>query len=384
MSTVSSLYFDYAAATPMDPLVLEAMQPFFSDNFYNPSATYLPAQAVHQALTDARSEVARIIGSQRTEIIFTAGGTEANNLAIQGVARKFPGSNIVVSGIEHESVLRPAQLYDHRIVGVSRQGLVDMEQLRASIDDHTVLVSIMYANNEIGTIQPLRAIAKLVQEVRRQRQAEGNHLPLYFHTDAAQAAAYLDLHASRLGVDMMTLNGGKIYGPKQSGALFVNSEVQLLPLVLGGGQERNVRSGTENVAGIVGFATALALVQERRHEESKRLRQLQELFVNDVKKGIPQIAVNGSLKDRLPNNVHITIPGQDNERILLELEQKGILCAAGSACSASNEEPSHVLRALGLGDELAQASLRFTMGRYTDEQSVQAATRTIILCNNVN
>jgi len=236
-----------------------------------------------------------------------------------------------------------------------------------------VLVSVMYANNEVGSIQPIRQIAAELQKIRQQRRAGGNDLPLYFHTDAAQGAAYLDLHAARLGVDMLTLNAGKIYGPKQCGVLFVASHVRLQPQVLGGGQERGMRSGTENVAGAIGLAKALGLVQTRRREEGERLQTLNRLFVAELAQVLPEATLNGARKHRLPNNVHITIPGQDNERLLLELEQRGILCAAGSACSASNEEPSHVLRAMGLSDAEAQASLRFTMGRQTTEADVRRA-----------
>jgi cysteine desulfurase len=375
MSNPKIRYFDYAAATPMDPRVKAAMQPYFSDNYYNPSATYLLARSVKKDLEAARAAIAELLGAQRTEIIFTAGGTEANNLAVQGILRRFPGSNVVVSALEHESDLCPAELFEHRIALVLPSGIVDVGKLLKSIDDQTVLVSIMYANNEVGTVQPVKAIAQELEVIRRKRQAAGNKLPLYFHTDATQAAAYLDLHVSRLGVDLMTLNGGKIYGSKQSGLLFCSSSVNLLPLIFGGGQERNIRSGTENVAGAVGLAAALTLVQDRRHDESLRLRQLQELFVELLKKDLPTAIVNGSLRQRLPNNLHITIPGQDNERLLLELEAGGILAAAGSACSASNEEPSHVLRAMGLPDETARASLRFTTGFYTAEEDIRELVR---------
>ena len=367
----SPLYFDYAAATPMDPVVLEAMKPYFTGKFYNPSATYIQAKEVHKDLEAARSKIALIIGSRSNELVFTAGGTEANNLAIQGVMRLFSGSNVVVSSIEHESILRSVDAYDSRQVPVSPKGIVELDRLVSCIDDETVLVSIMYANNEIGTVQSIRSIAQVIRDIRKSRKAFGNDLPLYFHTDAAQAASYLDLHVSRLGVDMMTLNGGKIYGPKQSGVLFVSSNVKLKPIIFGGGQERGLRSGTENVAGAVGFATALELAQERRHEESSRMKVLQDLFISQLSEQLPQVVINGSLRERLPNNVHITTPGQDNERLILELELKNILCAAGSACSASDVEPSHVLKALGLDDEVARSSLRFSMGRQTDEAAVR-------------
>src|SRR5207253_778924 len=205
----------------------------------------------------------------------------------------------------------------------------------------------------------IRRIATEIANIRAARKAAGNTLPLYFHTDAAQAPAYLDLHAARLGVDLMTLNAGKIYGPKQVGALYAGSHVWMHAQVTGGGQERGARSGTENVAGVVGFALALDIVQTRRHDETRRLQDLQKLFFDLLEEAIPGVIINGSHKQRLPNNVHITIPGQDNERLIFALDEVGILCAAGSACSASNEEPSHVLRAMGVSEKDAQSSLRF-------------------------
>jgi cysteine desulfurase len=256
--------------------------------------------------------------------------------------------------------------------------LVEPTAVAAAVDDTTVLVSVMYANNEMGSIQPVHQVALALDAIRRQRRQRGNNLPLYLHTDAAQAAAYLDVHVARLGVDFMTINGGKIYGPKQSGILFAAAETRFKPQILGGGQERGMRSGTENVAGAIGFATALDLVQGRRHEEGKRLIQLQDLFFDLLEERIPEVIINGSRKTRLPNNVHITIPDADNERLIFALDDAGILCAAGSACSASNEEPSHVLRAMGVSDRDAQASLRFSMGRVTDEQAVRATVDKLV------
>ncbi len=354
------IYLDHAAATPVDPAVLEAMQAYFTDKFYNPSATYEPALEVRKALEAARSTVAHWLGARSSEIIFTAGGTEANNLAIHGVMRQFPGANVVVSTIEHDSVLAAAGDYDCRLVAVQPDGRLDLDDLSAKIDDKTVLVSIGYANNEIGTVQPLREVAKIIAGKRR-----GRKLPLYFHTDAAQAGNYLDLHVARLGVDLLTINGGKLYGPKQSGALYVKTGLELKPLIAGGGQERGLRSGTENVAFAVGLAKALDMAQERKHEELKRLETLQLYFMKSLEKELPQTIINGTRRWRLPNNVHLTLRGQDNERLLIELEQKGVLAAAGSACSASDEEPSHVLKAIGLNDTDARASLRFSMGRVT-------------------
>jgi cysteine desulfurase len=368
-----SIYLDYAAATPLDPQVLAAMQPYLADQFYNPSATYLAAKSVAKDKEAARARVAHWFGSRPAEVIFTSGGTEANNLAINGVMQNFPGKKILVSSIEHEAVLAPAQQYDCVEIPVKADGIVDLDQLEALIDDDTVLISVMYANNEIGTIQPIAKIAEII----RQKRA-GRKLPLYLHTDACQAPAYLDIHASRLGADMITINAGKIYGPKQSGALFVKAGTQLHPQILGGGQERGMRSGTESVAQIVGLAEALDLVQNRRHEEVRRLQALQQQFIKDLQAAIPTVEVNGSLKHRLPNNVHITIPGQDNERLLMALDEAGVMAAAGSACSASKEESSHVLKAIGKTDAEAYSSLRFSFGKATSEQQLQQIVRLLV------
>jgi len=279
--------------------------------------------------------------------------------------RQFPDGNVVVSGIEHDSILKPAHRYDCREVAVGPDGRIDLIDLGAKIDDHTVLVSVMYANNEVGTIQPIKDASRLVHDIRQQRAAAGNQRPLYLHTDACQATNYLDLHTARLGVDLLTLNGGKIYGPKQSGALYVKAGITLEPLIDGGGQEQGLRSGTENVSAIIGFAEAVDQAQGQRREEAARLSQLQQQAFKAIKAQLPEAHINGSMHHRLPNNLHLTLLGQDNERLLLQLEAAGILAAAGSACSASNEEPSHVLRAMGLDDAAAQSSIRLTMGRAT-------------------
>lgn len=371
------IYLDHAAATPMDPAVLAAMQPYFADQFYNPSANYLPAQRVRQALDAARAQVAGQLGARPSEIIFTAGGTESDNLAITGMMRQYPGAHLVVSGIEHDAVLEPAKQFNHTVAKTTAQGMVDVADVEASITDQTVLVSIMYANNEVGTVQPLRAVSQLVEKVRRARRASGNKLPLYLHSDACQAANYLDLHVARLGVDLLTLNGGKIYGPKQSGVLYVSSKVQLEPLVRGGGQERGLRSGTENVAACVGFAEALGLVRAKHSAEIERLVQLQNLAYQLIAEQLPAAVINGSTKHRLPNNIHLTLPGQDNERLLVELDVRGILAAAGSACSASSDEPSHVLRAMGISDADARASIRITMGQATTEAHIRMLITTL-------
>lgn len=374
---MTSVYLDYAAATPLDASVLGAMEPYFSTNFYNPSATYTAARDVAHMIDSSRKVVAHYLGARPAEIIFTAGGTEANNLAISGVMALYPAANAVCSAIEHDSVLAACRQYDYTEATVTDKGLVDVDNLEKNIDDRTVLVSIMYANNEIGTVQPLRRISESIKKIRTNRQKRGIELPLYFHTDAAQATNFLDLQVSRLGVDLMTLNGGKVYGPKQSGALYMRSGVRLKPLLYGGGQEQNVRSGTENVPGIVGFAAALKLAQDMRHEEVRRLQELQSYFFRQLEVVIPGVVLNGSTKKRLPNNIHVTIPCIDNERVLIQLDEAGIMAAAGSACSASNEEPSHVLRAIGKSAGEAQSSIRFTMGRGTTKSAIDSVIRAL-------
>lgn len=360
------------------------MKPFAESLFYNPSATYLKALEVRHALEQARSTVALQLGSRASEIIFTAGGTEANNLAIHGVMRMFSGANIVFSAIEHEAVLAPAGEYQSHVVQPNKDGLVESSVVEAAIDDDTVLISIMYANNEVGTIQPIREIGQLVHKIRRDRQTRGIATPLYFHTDACQAANYLDLKVARLGVDLMTLNGGKIYGPKQSGLLYVRGGLQLRPIISGGGQERGLRSGTENVAQAIGIAHALEITQIARHDESARATVMQQQFMKLLSVHVPQAIINGSLKHRLPNNIHITIPGVDNERLLIQLDEVGIMAAAGSACSASNDEPSHVLRAMGISDQLAQSSVRFTLGRSTTHDEVSRVVTELARLVNVS
>lgn len=367
---VRQIYLDYAAATPVNDQVLRAMQPYFQASFYNPSAVYLAAKAVAQDLAAARHRIGQVIGCQPSEIIFTAGGTEANNLAIQGIMQQHPGSSVVCSAIEHESVLAPARLYEHREAPVDISGQIDIESLTKLIDDTTVLVSVMYVNNEIGSVQPLSDIAAALAAIRSDRQVRGVSVPLYFHTDACQAANYLSLQVHRLGVDLMTVNGGKIYGPKQSGMLFVRAGTPMQPLIHGGGQEWGLRSGTENVAAAIGFAEALSFVQAERHAESRRLTELQQLFITNLAQQLPNIEINGGTKRRVANNLNICVPGQDNERVVMALDEQGIMCASGSACNASSDEPSHVLQAIGLDEPAIRSSLRFSMGRDTSKQDI--------------
>ncbi len=363
------IYLDHAATTPLDESVIQAMMPYFTEKSYNPSAQYEAARQVKKDISAARTTIASYFGARPSEVVFTAGGTEANNIAIHGIMQRFPDAHIAVASVEHDSVLLPAQKYNHTEIKAAADGTITPEATARAITADTVLVSVQYANNEVGTIQPIKDIAQVVEAVRAERRASGNTMPLYFHTDACQVPAYLDIHVSRLGVDLMTINGSKLYGPKQIGCLFVKSGIVLEPLAQGGGQERGLRSGTENVPSIIGLAAALKLAQENRYNETERLSEVQKHFIERVSR-LPGVTINGSHKHRLANNVHITIAGKDNETLMMQLDDMGIQCAVGSACSASNDEPSHVLMAMGLSEADAQSSLRFTMGRSTNKEDI--------------
>jgi len=373
-----SNYFDYAAATPMLPEALAAMQPFFADSFYNPSALYLGARANQQQLAAFRQQIASSLGARPTELVFTAGGTEANNMAVHGILDTFTDGHIVTTAIEHDSILEPVKRHAHTIVAVDERGIVSDMAIKNAITKQTVLVSVMYANNEVGSIQPIREIAAQLAAIRKERRAEGNNRPLYLHTDACQAGNYLDMQVARLGVDLLTINAGKVYGPKQTGALFVRAGIVISPFIRGGGQEWNVRSGTENLANIAGFATAWQKACELHHDEALRLGALRDMLIDTIESLIPSATINGPRGNRrLANNIHITFQGIDNERLLMELDERGFQVATGSACSASSDEPSHVLTALGLSDEQARSSIRITLGRYSTESSVDELAKTI-------
>lgn len=372
------IYLDYAAATPLDERVFAVMEPYFMQEFYNPSSSYLAAKTVRRALEDARGRVAHWLGAKHAEVIFTAGATESINLALHGVLRALAGGHVATIATEHDAVLAAAQAHDHTIVPVQPDGTVNLDALKKAITDKTVLVSVAMANNEIGTIQPVREVAALLAEVRQLRKLKNNPAPLYLHTDASQAGCYLDIHASRLGVDLLTLNGGKMYGPKQSGILFIKTGVQIAPLVLGGGQEFGLRSGTENVAASIGLAAALDIAQSERKETIAKIGALRDELQREITQALPGTIVNGNPKRRLPNNLHLSWPGLDGERLLMMLDEQGIMASTGSACAANKQTASHVLIACGLDDATVQGSLRLTLGRHTTPEDIKTAASRII------
>ena len=379
------IYLDHAAATPVDDRVLRAMEPFWQKEFANPSSIYSLGNATRLAVDDARESIAKILGALGSEIIFTSGGTEANNLAILGAAcgaTPHPHPNplpqgergnhrrhILVSAIEHHSVLEPAMAlkkeeFDVEILPVSKDGLVDPEQAVKRVRTDTILVSVMLANNEIGTIEPVQEIAKQIAKKRK------NGFPIV-HTDACQAAGFLPLDVRKLGVDLLTVNGGKIYGPKGVGFLYHRRGVKLDSIIHGGGQEGGVRSGTENVPLIVGMAKSFELAQTEGVKSGKKLSALRDELFKGILEVIPGSFLNGHPVDRLPNNINVCIPGIEGETLVLYLDEAGIVCSTGSACTAGSLDPSHVLRAIGLSSSQAKSSLRLTLGRENTSDEVK-------------
>jgi len=362
----SSVYLDYSATTPLDPRVLKAMMPYFDKRYGNPSSLYASGRRAMHAIKEAKSVVAKVLECSAEEIIFTGSGTESDNLALLGVARanKANGRHIIISSIEHKAVFESAHLLEREgfevsVAPVLSNGIIDTKRLSEMLRDDTVLVSVMYANNEIGTVEPIREISKLIQTFRG-----GKQFPL-LHTDACQAPGFLSLSVLETGVDLMTLNGSKMYGPKGIGFLYKKSGVRIEPIIVGGGQEGGVRAGTQSVPFIVGCAEALRIADLMRDKESARLAKLRDYFIASVKKEIPEAILNGHPIKRLPGNVHFSFPNIEGESILLMLDSMGVEVATGSACSARDLRPSHVLLAIGQSAELAHGSIRFSFGRYT-------------------
>jgi cysteine desulfurase len=368
-----TIYLDHAAATPLDARVLAVMQPYFTELFYNPSSPYAPAIQVRRDYEAAKHALAGTFGAKGDEVVITAGATESINLAFSSIA-----GHVVTANIEHHSVLAAAKRHDHTIVAADKRGVVMADVIKKAIRPDTRLISIALANNEIGTIQPLRDIASVVREERDRRLGMGDMTPIYLHSDASQGVGQLDIHVSRLGVDLLTLNAGKVYGPKQVGLLWAASHVRLQPQIVGGGQERGLRSGTENVAGVIGFAKAMELAEKHRKFESERLAKLRDGLQNALCTAFSDAIISGHQKRRLAGHVHISFPNIDAERLVFALEMRGILVATGSACAANKGTRSHVLTAIGLAPEVADGSLRLTLGHLSTEGTTKKATEIII------
>lgn len=370
------IYLDYAAATPLDERVFRVMSPYFTEQFYNPSAAYTAARAVRVALDEARHQLAIEIGGKRDEIVLTAGATESVNLAFRGILDE--GDHVVIGATEHQAVRAIAEQFNFSVAVSDSKGSVAPEAVKMCITDETKLVSLTAADSELGTIQQLSKIAEMIEGVRQDRRKRGVKTPIYLHSDASQAAGVIDLHVARLGVDLLTLNAAKCYGPKQVGLLWMASHITLKPLIFGGGQERGLRSGTENVAGVIGFAMALHLAQKQRHAEGNRVRALRDRLEAELVKAIPRLVVNGSKKKRLPGHLNVSLDGLDAERVVFHLDALGVMVATGAACAANKGTRSSVLEAVGMGDSLADGSLRFSLGRQTTEADIERVAPMII------
>ncbi|MEM4724761.1 MAG: cysteine desulfurase family protein, partial [Candidatus Hadarchaeum sp.] len=361
------VYLDHAAGRPVDERVLEAMLPYFTQKYGNPSTVHTPGNEAREAMEEARGKVAELVGaSKKEEIIFTSGGTESNNLAIKGAAlrNRDRGNHIITSSIEHMSVINTCkeltkQGFEVTYLPVDEYGVVDLEALKRELTDKTVLVSIMYANGEIGTIEPIKEISGIVHE----RGA-------LFHVDAVAAAGQVPIDVKAEGIDLLSLSSNDIYGPKGVGALYLRSGVRIVPLIQGGGQERGLRSGTENLPGIVGMGKAAEIAKAEMKDESRRLAGLRDKLIRGILDSIPASFLNGHPTHRLPNNVNVRFSYIEGEALILSLDMEGVACSSGSACTSKTLEPSHVLLATGLKHEEAHGSLLFTLGRQNSEEDV--------------
>lgn len=373
---MKEIYLDYASTTPTDPEVIKEVNRVMKEVYGNPSSMHSIGRRADALLEDCRKRVAEILDTKAQEIYFTGSGTESDNLAILGVARanKRYGNKILISATEHKAVTDSAnQLklegFVIEEISVDEKGLINLKELEEKIDDKTILVSVIYGNNEIGTINPIKEISKIIKNKR-----QGGLRP-YFHTDACQAVGFLEIRPQELGVDLLSFNGSKIYGPKGVGCLYKKDGIPIEPIIHGGGQEKNLRSGTENLAFISGLTLALEIAEEKKDEEVKRLTELRDWFISSLKKEINatlgDVAINGDLVNRLPNNIHVSFNRTEGESLLLMLDSHGICASTGSACSANDLHPSHVLVNIGLPLELVHGSLRFSLGRYTTKEELE-------------
>src|SRR3989344_1437642 len=368
-------YMDYAAATPLDPRVVQKMMPYFGMRFGNPSSLHEEGRLARKAIDSARKDIADVLSVLPGEIIFTGSGTESAALAVDGIARLFPHGHIVTTSVEHAAVfenVRALQKEKHpvSIVEAELNGIVDPKKIAEALRKDTVLVSVIYVQNEIGAIQPLADIARMVRKERNRRKEAEEKTPLYVHTDACQAPEYMPLSVPRLGVDLCTLNASKVYGPKGVGLLYKRRGIVLEALWQGGGQEQNLRSGTEHVAGIVGFASALRLAEKKKQKEYARMTRLQHYFLKEIKHLIPQAVLQGPPIGtfRVPNNINIVIPGISAETLVLYVDERGVAVSAGSAC-ASNKKTAK------------QEGVRFSMGRHTTRADIDYTMQA--LCDSI-
>lgn len=360
------IYLDNNATTPIDPAVAQKMSQFIKEHFGNPSSLYPIGRKVKEIITEAREVIAKAIGAVRTEIIFAGSGTEADNLAIRGVLDAFPEKNeIITSAIEHPAVMNTASYLEKKgakvtYVPIDKYGTVDIDFLKNAITPKTALISVMHANNEVGTIQPIEKITKIAKE-----------RGVLVHTDAVQTFGKIDVNVNKLGIDLLSISAHKIYGPKGVGALYIRKGTDIWPLIYGGSQEREMRAGTENTIGIVGFGEAVRVITERRDKDKKRIAKLSEQLKKGIEEKIPKVKFNGHEQNRIKGTLNFSFYGLEAEAILLALATKEIYVSTGSACSEGAEEGSHVLEAIGLRPEVARSSVRMSLGRFNTEEDIK-------------
>lgn len=370
------IYLDYAAATPLSEKALKAMLPYFSDDFFNPSAAYLPAVHVRRAYEKAKDDIAHVIGAKGADLVMTSGATESINLAFSLIPAN-SDAEVLISATEHPAVLENAKRAgNYQVVNVDRYGRIDIDDFKTKLTPKTQFVSICLVSSELGTIQPISDLARIINEERQRRAFAGETTPLYFHTDASQGLGLMEVKLNRLGVDLLTLNAAKVYGPKGIGALYVGHNVKLQPLTVGGGQEMGLRSGTENVPATIAFATAITEAEKHLNGERKRLQELKRKL-RDSLSDLPNIRFLGKEKVQLVSFLPISLPGLDAERLIYALEDKEVYVSTGAACAASKGIKSPTLVAIGLSDTEISGSLRITMGKYTDETAVSKASQII-------
>ena len=368
------IYLDHAAATPLSQKAFNAMQLYFSEQFFNPSAAYLPAVEVRHAYEKAKDDIAHVIGAKGVDLVMTSGATESINLAFSLVG---PDAEVITSAVEHPAVRENAKRAElAREVKVNSVGRVDLDDFRARLSPRTQFVSICLVSSELGTIQPISDIARIISEERQRRAMNGETTPLYFHCDASQGIGQLEVKINRLGVDLLTLNAAKVYGPKGIGALYVGHNVRLKPQTVGGGQEMGLRSGTENVPAVIAFATAITEAEKHLSSERKRLQNLKNQLRKDLA-DLPNIEFLGNDKVQLPSFLPISLPGLDAERLIFALEDRGVYLSTGAACAASKGIKSPTLRAIGLDDEHIAGSLRVSMGKLNNEENIKLAAQQI-------
>jgi len=370
----SMIYLDYAAATPLSEKAKRAMLPYFDEKFFNPSAAYLPAAETRREYERAKADIAHVIGAKAADLVMTSGATEANSLIFASIP---DDAEVLISAVEHPSILENAKRKKYQLIAVDATGRVNLDDLRAKITPKTQLVSVCLANSELGTIQPLSEIARIVADEHTRRVFAGEKTPIYLHSDASQGLGLMEVKVARLGVDLLTINAAKVYGPKGIGALYVGHAVRIVPQNYGGGQELGLRSGTENVPATVAFATAIAEAEKHLYGERKRLADLRAKFKKLLSEKIEGIEFLGKEKTQLVNFMPISIAGLDAERLIFALEEYGVYVSTGAACAASKGEKSPTLKAIGLSDAQIAGSLRITLGRPTTESDVEAAADAI-------